>query len=231
MSGVFLDFDGSLSPIVRHPLEARPAPGVRRALAALVGHFRLVAVVTGRRAEEAERLLGVPGVRYEGLYGMEGAVAAAVPGLAAAARSAATGVPEAWVEDKGVTVSVHYRGAADPPEARRRLADSLEHVARSHGLVVVEGKMVLELVPPGRPMKGETVKRLAGENDLEGVFFAGDDVADLDAFRAVEDLAERGLTTLKVAVRGDETPPELVVGADVAVDGPEGLVDLLDQLT
>jgi len=162
---------------------------------------------------------------------MQGSSDASVPGLVAAVREAATGVPEAWVEDKGVTVSVHYRGAADPTLARRSLVASLTEVALAHGLVVVEGKMVIELVPPDRPMKGETVRRLAARHELEGALFAGDDVADLDAFRAMEELAERGLVAVKVAVSGEETPRELVERADVAVGGPEGLVDLLRQLT
>jgi trehalose 6-phosphate phosphatase len=204
---------------------------VREAVAELVDRFKLVAVVTGRRAEEVEALLRVPGVRYEGLYGMESSQVASVPGLAAAAREAAADVPEAWVEDKGATVSVHYRGAADPTMARGVLSASLSEVADAHGLSVVEGKMVIELVPPDRPMKGDTVKRLAAQHALEGTLFAGDDVADLDAFRAMDELSERGLVVVKVAVSGDETPPELVRSADVTVSGPDGLVALLRQLT
>ena len=80
--------------------------------------------------------------------------------------------------------------------------------------------MVLELVPRDRPMKGGAVERLAGEHGLEAVLFAGDDVADLDAFAALDRLAISGLVAVKVAVRGAETPRELVAGADLSVDGP-----------
>jgi trehalose 6-phosphate phosphatase len=95
---------------------------------------------------------------------------------------------------------------------------------------LVEGKMVLELVPTDRPMKGGAVERIAGEAALEAVLFAGDDVADLDAFAALDRLSARGLTAVKVAVRGPETPAPLLEAADLQVEGPEGLVALLRDL-
>jgi trehalose 6-phosphate phosphatase len=97
-------------------------------------------------------------------------------------------------------------------------------------MVVVEGKMVLEVVPADHPMKGGAVERLAGEAGLEAVLYAGDDVADLDAFAALDRLRDAGLETVKVAVRGDETPAALVEAADVTVEGPPGLVGLLGRL-
>jgi trehalose 6-phosphate phosphatase len=229
-AGVFLDFDGSLSAIVARPEEARPVSGAREALASLVGRYRVVAVISGRRFEEVAQLLDVPGLRYFGLYGMEEAAPELMAVVAPRVQAAAEAVPEAWVEDKGASIAVHYRQAPDPPRARAELVAALEKVASSAGLEVVEGKMVVELVPAGRPRKGGAVERLVGENQLSAALFAGDDVADLDAFRALDGLAEEGLLAVKVAVRGEETPGELLEAADVLVDGPEGLVELLGQL-
>ena len=79
---------------------------------------------------------------------------------------------------------------------------------------------MIELVPHGRPMKGDAVERLAGRDELGAVLFAGDDRADVDAFFALDRLQSRGVMTLRVAVRGDETPFELVDAADLVVDGP-----------
>lgn len=190
----------------------------------------MVAVVSGRRSDEVSALLAVPGVRCYGLYGLgEGpspAVGAVLPHVEAAAES----VPQAWVEDKGVSVAVHYRRSPDPTAARASLVAALQPVAASSGLDLVEGKMVLELVPAGRRMKGGAVETLVAEQRLAAALFAGDDVADLDAFAALDRLAESGVLTVKVAVRGDETPEELVAAADLAVDGPDGLVELLRQL-
>jgi trehalose 6-phosphate phosphatase len=143
---------------------------------------------------------------------------------------AAALVPEAWVEDKRISVAVHYRGARDPPAARRTLVSTLEPIAAAAGLEVMEGKMVLELVPADRPMKGGAVERLAREHELDAVLYAGDDVADIDAFAALDRLSERGVLAVRVAVQGAETPEELVRRAEIAVDGPAGLVELLRTL-
>jgi trehalose 6-phosphate phosphatase len=229
-AGILLDFDGSLAPIVARPELAAPAHGVRETLAALTGRYAVVAIVTGRRAEEVAELIAVPGVRYEGLYGLENSAPELLFAILPEVERAAAVVPEAWVEDKGVSVAVHYRQAPDPQRARAALMAGLEPVAAAAGMVVVEGKMVLEVVPADHPMKGGAVERIAGEAGLEAVLYAGDDVADLDAFAGLDRLRDRGLVTVKIAVRGDETPAALVEAADLTVDGPPGLVELLGRL-
>jgi len=229
-AGVFLDFDGSLSAIVPHPDEAHPVAVAREALAALVPRFRVVAVVSGREAEDVEARLAVPGVLCVGLYGMQDAAPDLSHALLPAVIRAASGVPEAWVEDKRVSLAVHYRRAPDPVVARAALSSALRPIVAGRGLALVEGKMVIELVPADRPMKGGTLKRLVEQHGLEAALFAGDDVADLDAFAALDDLRARGLRAVKVAVRGPETPDALTAASDVGVDGPEGLVELLRSL-
>jgi len=225
-----LDFDGSLSEIVAHPDLARPVEGAREVLEALVPRFRVVAIVTGRRSEEVQDLLAVDGLLLLGLYGLEGLPAGGVDTLLGQTEVAAAVVPQAWVEDKGVSVAVHYRQAPDPAAARVTLLHALAGVAASAGRDLVEGKMVIELLPPDRPLKGGAVERLAEELALVGVLFAGDDVADLDAFEALNLLEGKGVHVVRVAVQGEETPDALVAAADVVVDGPSGLVELLRHL-
>ena len=200
-------------------------------LAALVQRYRVVAVVTGRRSEEIAGMLAAPGVRLLGVYGLEDVDHERVSGtLLDRARAAATVVPVAWVEDKGATVAVHFRQAPDPVAARDALLRSLAPLAAAEGLELVEGKMVVELMPTDRPRKGGAILRLAEELGLRGVLFAGDDVADLEAFDALGRLEADGVVVLRVAVHGPETPSELVDAADVVVDGPAGLVELLRAL-
>jgi trehalose 6-phosphate phosphatase len=230
-AGILLDFDGSLSAIVARPEDARPVEGAREVLAALAVRYRVVAVISGRRSEEVAALLDVPGLRYFGLYGLEESAPELVAVVAPRVEAAAAAVPEAWVEDKGASIAVHYRQAPDPARARAQLIAALEKVASSTGLELVEGKMVVELVPAGRPRKGGAVKRIVGENDLSAALVAGDDVADVEAFHVLDLLAEQGLLGVKVAVRGEDTPRELLDAAAVVVDGPTGLVELLRQLT
>jgi trehalose 6-phosphate phosphatase len=169
-------------------------------------------------------------VQLFGLYGLEGDEPELVTAITSRVAAVAAVVPEAWVEDKGVSLAVHYRQAADAAAARAMLLAALVPVAADAGLELIQGKMVLELVPPGRPMKGGAVERLAGRDGLDAVLYAGDDHADLDAFVALDRLGGAGLVTVKVAVRGPETPGALTAAADVVVDGPAGLVGLLAQL-
>jgi trehalose 6-phosphate phosphatase len=230
-AGILLDFDGSLSAIVARPQDARPVEGARDVLAALVVRYRVAAVISGRRSEEVAALLDVPGLRYFGLYGLEEAAPELVAVVAPSVEAAAAAVPEAWVEDKGASIAVHYRQAPDPARARAQLITALEEAASSAGLELVEGKMVVELVPAGRPRKRGAVERIVGENDLSAALFAGDDVADVEAFHMLDSLAEQGLLAVKVAVRGEDTPRELQDAATEVVDGPTGLVELLRQLT
>ncbi|MCI0634386.1 MAG: trehalose-phosphatase [Actinobacteria bacterium] len=208
----------------------RPVDGAVEELARLTERYRLVAIVTGRRSEEVAALLDVPHLVHVGLYGFEDEAPELVTAIVPRVEAAAAVVPEAWVEDKRVSVAVHYRQAPDPRTARSVLLAALQPVATKSGLRLMEGKMVLELVPSDRPMKGSAVERLAREHGLRAVLYAGDDVADAEAFRALDDLAADGVHAVRVAVRGEETPEALVRAADVVVDGPSGLVELLRSL-
>jgi trehalose 6-phosphate phosphatase len=217
---------------VARPELARPVDGARDALAGLVQRFRTVAIVTGRRSEEVAALVDLPHVAYVGLYGLEDGATELVTAVVPRAEAAVAEVPEAWVEDKGVSVAVHYRQAPDPVSARAALLVALQPVATGAGLELIQGKMVVELVPPDRPLKGGAVERLVGERALEALLYAGDDHADLDAFSALDRLSASGEVgvTVRVAVRGPETPRALVEAADVVAEGPQGLVDLLRTL-
>jgi trehalose 6-phosphate phosphatase len=217
---------------VARPELARPVDGARDALAGLVERYRTIAIVTGRRSDEVAALVDVPHVAYVGLYGLEDGATELMTAVVPSAEAAVALVPGAWVEDKGVSVAVHYRQAQDPPSARAALLVALQPVASGAGLELIEGKMVVELVPPDRPLKGGAVERLVGEHGLQALLYAGDDHADLDAFAALDRLSvsEEADVTVRVAVQGPETPPALVEAADVVADGPEGLVDLLRTL-
>ena len=227
-----LDFDGTLAEIVARPEHARPVDGARGALVELARRYRSVAIVTGRRSEEVAALLDVAHVTYVGLYGLEDAADELVTAIVPRVQTATLEIAEAWVEDKGVSVAVHYRQAPDPVSARAALLVALQPVATEAGLELIEGKMVLELVPPDRPLKGGAVEQLVREHGLQAVLYAGDDHADLDAFDALDRLIGSGdvRAAVRVAVRGPETPPALVDRADVVAEGPPGLVDLLRTL-
>jgi trehalose 6-phosphate phosphatase len=227
-TAIVLDFDGTLAPIVRRPELAAPAAGIAAELDRLVGTYALVAIVTGRPEAQIRERLRTPGVRVEGLYGLR------APDLdrsiVEAVQAAAADVPGAWVERKGASVAVHLRETLDPEAAEGSLRPPLEAIAAGHDLEIAPGKRVLELVPARRPRKGESVERLVRDAGVRAVLFAGDDLADLEAFAALDRLAGMGLRTVKVAVRGPETPGSLAAVADLAVEGVEGTLALLRSL-
>ena len=228
-AGIILDFDGTLSPIVARPDLARMQPGAHEALARLAERYPVVAVVSGRTAPELDVLVEVPGIRLVASYGLH-APDDLAPAVLDAVRDAAAAVPGARVELKGGSVAVHVRGTGDPDAADAALRGPLGAIGRAHGLDLIDGKRVLELVPAGRPLKEGAVERLLEQERLEAVLYAGDDVADLRAYAAIDRAREDGVLTVKIAVRGEETPAALAEAADLVVDGPPDLVRLLQDL-
>ena len=229
-AGVLLDFDGTLSPIVARPELARIRDGARDAIVRLVGRYAVVAIVSGRTGDQLRNLVGVDGVRLAALYGLADDAPPLSPQLIDEVRGAAAAIAGARVEPKGGSVAVHYRASEDPVGALAGLISSLTPIANAAHLELLPGKMVLELVPAGRPLKEGAVERIVAEERLDAVLYAGDDVADIRAFEALDRLADRGIRTLKVSVHGRETPLALSDAADVVVDGPAGLVTLLRAL-
>ncbi len=224
-AAILLDFDGSLAPIVPEPEDARPWPGVAEALAELVERAGLVAIISGRPEAFIRRVLDVRKVEVVGLYGLEGAPALD-PAIKAHVAALAATEPGARVEDKGVSVSVHVRGAPDPDAAAARLRGPVLAIATTHGLAAFEGKRVLELAPPGA-RKGGAVGQLLARVQPAAAAYAGDDLEDREAFTALDVLEG---PTCRIAVRGAETPEELLRAADLLVEGPPGLLEVLRSL-
>ena len=99
---------------------------------------------------------------------------------------------EAWIEEKGLAVAVHTRRLEDPEAAYERLLPVLSEAAKAHELDVEPGRAVIEVRAHGMH-KGAALRRLAEELDARAVLFCGDDLGDVEAFKAVEELRGRGL--------------------------------------
>lgn len=170
------------------------------------------------------------GVRLIGSYGL---AAGSVPaGVISAVLAAADEVDGAWMETKGATIAVHYRATPDTDAAGRLLEERLSALAVPARMALVPGKHVVELVPAGLPLKEGAVERIIQDEGLRAALYAGDDLADLLAFEALDRARGDGRLehAVKVAVHGTETPDALVAAADVVVDGPEEMVELLATL-
>ena len=241
-AGLLTDLDGTLAPIVADPYAARPLPEAVDALTALSKKLAVVAVVTGRRAMEARRMLGTDRLPVYGNHGLErldpGAEEASTPeGLdwaAAAVARAGARVPElpgVWVEDKGLSATYHYRNAPDRDEARDRLLAALGDVS-GQGLTVRPGRMSVELRPSSAGDKGTALVELVGRYGLRGLLVLGDDVTDLDMFRAAAEARTAGrLNGAILAVGGaGEVPPTVAAAADSVLPDPAAAARLLSAL-
>jgi trehalose 6-phosphate phosphatase len=230
-SAVVTDIDGTISAIAPTPAEATVDPNAKAALEFLGRRLPVVAAVSGRAPHDAAAMVGLPDLVYVGNHGLERIVrrepwthpiaAAARPAIAAAlseievtARGAAD-VPWLLIENKGVTGTIHYRLAPDPTMAVRFLEPLARVAADRHGLRLTFGRMIFELRPALAVDKGTAIRDLATDFG-----FFGDDVTDVDAFRALRELREAGqAATLRVGVLGPETAAAVRAESDLKVQG------------
>ncbi len=254
-TAVLTDFDGTLSPIVDHPEDARPLEGTIAVLDDLARRFAVVAVVSGRPASFlVDRLLpsrpphppsGQSGadpsasrLSLIGLYGLESAtVDGTVTPLPEAAewrttveqvvgQLRSTAPAGALVEQKGMAVTVHWRAA---PHAEGWARSAVADQAARSGLVAHPGRLSLELRPPLPVDKGSVAEALV--RGCSAACYLGDDLGDLPAFAALHRLSERsGLVSVAVAVTDGESAPEVADAADLVVAGPARALALLGWL-
>ena len=246
-AGLLSDIDGTLSDIAPTPADAFVAEGIKESLRRLAARLALVAVVSGRAAEAGRTMVGVDELLYVGNHGMErlrgdqrtahsaaaasaGALARALAEIGAAV-AASPLASVALVEDKGLTGTVHYRLAPDQAAALEILGPLVAEAAATHGLRVTTGRAILELRPPVHIDKGTAVADLLVEHGLGGAIFLGDDITDVDAFRAMTAARAGGaVETLAIGVVGPETPAAVRAAVDATVLGVEGVATLLAAL-
>jgi trehalose 6-phosphate phosphatase len=240
---IALDFDGTLAPIVCDPADSRPLLGAIDALRTLAERGARLAVITGREARTVVRLGGldaVPGLTVAGLYGAErwtagelsspdtpaaiGSLRIRLPLLLADVRAD----PALWIEDKRLSLVLHARRTADPDAALRRLRTPLTRLAADLGLQIHSGRGVLEFRLPGFD-KGSTLRGLVEIQQPTMVLFVGDDVGDLPAFTEIKSLQGVGIPAWSVGVTSVEVRG-LTDVTDLAVDGPQGVLELLQAL-
>jgi trehalose 6-phosphate phosphatase len=245
-AAVLLDVDGTLAPIVRHAEDAHVPEPTRAPLIQVAKRYGLVACVSGRQAAIARRIVSLGTITYVGNHGAEILRGGATevehdPELVAWRRRVhdfARGAMNDELrrlrvreEDKDIIAAFHWRGAPDEPAAEAAVR-ALAADAEAAGFHTHRGRKVIEVRPPIAVDKGRGVTRLLSGYDLDAAMYVGDDLTDLDAFAALRALRDEGAlqSALCVGVRSDETPPEIVEGADLLVDGPAGVRALLTTL-
>ncbi len=214
-----LDYDGTLAPIAARPEAAELPAATRGVLARLAARPDTdVAVVSGRTLEDVRARVGLAGVYYAGNHGLEiegpgvqrvhtGAAASRprIEACAAALRRALAGIEGVVIEDKGLTLSVHYRLVSAAEDVERVRALTRDACAGRERLRLTEGKRVLEVRPDVDWDKGRATRFLLDALELDAltaapVLFIGDDRTDEDAFRALRGRGDGVLVA--------ESPPE-----------------------
>jgi len=250
---VALDFDGTLAPIVEDPSEAHIPAAAAEVLDRLAAEVRGIAVITGRPARQVLALGGLDEVGDAiaehqrelvvlGQYGNERWTSferrvitpKPPPGLSGLIRELPrllreAGVPDAWIEEKGLAVAVHTRRLEDPVVAFERLLPVLTEAARERRLAVEPGRMVIEIRAGGMD-KGRALSALVSEFEASAVVFVGDDLGDVPAFEAALKVRAAGFPALLVC-SGSEEQQTLREIVDLVVDGPDGVMDFLRRLT
>jgi trehalose 6-phosphate phosphatase len=245
-TAILSDIDGTLAPIADEPSGAAVPDEAKAALAALSEHYALVGCVSGRRAEEARDLVGVDGIAYAGNHGLElmlpgepkARLDPSLDGREDAAAEYLAGLGEGVLaeaglrrEDKGPIQALHWRGAGDERGAQARAREIAAAAGRA-GLDPRWGRKVLELRPAGGGGKDQAVAALLAGEDVDRAAYAGDDRTDLDAFRRLRELAQRGHLkhAFCVGIVSDEGPAEISEEADLAVDGTSDWIEILRDL-
>jgi trehalose 6-phosphate phosphatase len=245
-SAILLDVDGTLAPIVRHADDAHVPEPTRAPLIEIAKRYGLVACISGRRAATARRIVALGSITYVGNHGAEllrggstsveldpemAACAERVQRFAAKAFTGDLGRLRVRAEDKDAIAAFHWRGAPDE-EAAAAAVRKVAAAAQRDGFSIHWGRKVLEVRPPVEMHKGKGVERLLRGAGIDTALYVGDDNTDLDAFRALRELAAAGeiQQAICVGVRDEETPSEVESEADVLVDGPLGVRALLEAL-
>lgn len=230
---LFLDFDGSLAPIVDEP-DAAAAPEATLEVVARLAAVVPVAVVSGRGLDDVRGRVDVPNLTFAGSHGFEvlrpdgsrddrtGPWLGALDAAEASLREDLHGRDGVEIERKAAAIAVHFRRAREADAAAA--AAAAHHLGDQHeDLAAHDGKAIVELRPAIDWHKGRVVEALL-EALAEGSVpvYIGDDTTDEDAFEVV---TVRGIA---VVVRGeaDERP----TAADYAADDPRDVTRLLEQL-
>jgi len=178
------DFDGTLAPIVDNPDAAALSKRTQRALGRLTALYPCV-ILSGRaRPDLMGRLDGMPFERVFGNHGAEGAGPKPKPRPEVKKWKAALElelgtVPGLWVEDKGLSLAVHYRQSPNRSAALRQILRAAQNLA---GARVLGGKQVVNLVVDGDPDKGTVLLSERARLRCESVLYVGDDRNDEEAF-------------------------------------------------
>jgi trehalose-phosphatase len=239
---IFLDYDGTLTPIVARPTMAKLSFRQKEILFKLSCEKNIrIAVISGRALEDIQKCVGIPGIIYAGNHGLElkGPKTKQIHPAALAFRKivkellirlerAYAFFPEMLIEDKIFSISVHHRQIPDHriEFVKMILLKELGTYLSKSQVVLTEGKKVWEIRPPTEWNKGKTAMWLLGNIVCNGQpsvlpLYFGDDLTDEDAFKALKNYG----ITVRVTSR-----PQEPSAAKYWLDSPDNVFDFFERI-
>ncbi len=238
------DVDGTISKTAPTPQEAEVSPVCRQYLSLLGKHLALVAAISGRPAIEVKNMVKIDRMVYIGNHGLErwangnSELAQGVKDYAKVIKAATEeftrllSIEGIRIENKGITATIHYRLCPKPEAAKRDILAALENSTHAKSLRILPGRMAINLLPPVEVNKGTAVLELIHEYNLQGGIYLGDDLTDIDAFRAIHaashDLDFQGFA---VGITSQEMPEKLVAETDFTLNGINEVERFLEWLS
>ncbi|MBU2609295.1 MAG: trehalose-phosphatase [Chloroflexi bacterium] len=242
--GLVTDVDGTISPTAPTPQQAEVTPLCRRYLELLCQQIALVAAVSGRSAAQVAEMVDIGGMVYIGNHGLERWVngrpeltreARGYQAMMAAALSELKpllSMEGIIIENKGVTATIHYRRSPDPASAEKQIAETLQNSSQASKLHAMPGRMAINLLPPVATNKGTATSDLIREYGLRSGVYLGDDVTDIDAFKAIHDYPqETGFHGLAIGVISEEMPEMFTGEVDFTLNGVRDVERFLEWLS
>ena len=184
-----LDYDGTLAPIQYDRDNVRLRDEMRDLLRAAASRYTTV-LISGRARDDLARLVGdVPGLEYVGNHGAEspgetpGEIEQQVGDWRTKLEARLRHVPDIAIEDKRLSLSVHYRNSRPWTVARSVILDAAQDL---EGARVLGGKAVVNVVPAAAPHKGDALQRACNKRHKTHAIYVGDDETDEDVFRIAD---------------------------------------------
>lgn len=245
-AGLFSDFDGVLSEIAPTPDAAIAFPGAPEAITAIAAGVDVAGVITGRAVDDIATRIDINNLVVVGNHGLEWseqgtrrdheAGTAAIESVTLVLEetkqklAGLTDITQMIWENKRLSGTIHFRNVADPAETERLLLPIVQPLAEQHNLRCTPGKMIVEIRPLARVTKGTALTEIVEANNLASAVFIGDDVTDVDGFRALRELRSQGKHTLAVGVVTADAHPDIAAHSDVIVNSVEEIVKVLTQV-
>jgi trehalose 6-phosphate phosphatase len=242
-AGLFSDFDGVLSEIAPTPSSAFAYPGAEDAFRAISRHLDVAGVITGRAVDDVAQMISIDDLIVVGNHGLEWwemgdrhdheagtRAVAAISRVMDQARNELSGQADItgmiW-ENKRLSATIHVRNTADPAAMEALLLPVVVPLAEENDLRCTPGKMIVEIRPRALVTKGTAINTLFETRNLMSAVYIGDDVTDVDGFRALREQRALGKHTLAVGVATPDAHPDVLEHADEVVGSVDEIVEVL----